>query len=110
MSPGSPDLAQADPGQQDSDRDSIQDAHLEVILDVPLTLSLEIGRTRITIRELLQLSPGSVVKLDRGAGDPLDVMVNGCLIAKGEVVVVGQRFGIRITSVVSPEDRIKTLR
>ena len=89
---------------------NIQDGHIEVIMDVPITLSLEIGRTRITIGELLQLNPGSVVKLDRMAGEPMDVMVNGCLIAKGEVVTVGEKFGVRIAEVVSAEERIKSLR
>lgn len=94
----------------DHSKKSIQDGHIEVIMDVPITLSLEIGRTRITIGELLQLNPGSVVKLDRMAGEPMDVMVNGCLIAKGEVVTVGEKFGVRIAEVVSPEERIKSLR
>lgn len=89
---------------------SIQDAHLEVILDVPVTLAMEIGRTRIAIRDLLQLNPGSVVKLQRAAGDPMDILVNGCLVARGEVVVIGDQFGVRITDVVSPEDRVRTLR
>jgi flagellar motor switch protein FliN/FliY len=106
----SPSFAYAEHGAADEERGNIQDAHLEIILDVPLTLSVEIGRARLTIRDLLQLSPGSVVKLDRRAGDPMDIMVNGCLIAKGEVVVAGETFGIRITAVVSPEDRIKSLR
>lgn len=88
----------------------IQDAHIEVIMDVPITLSLEIGRTRITIRDLLQLNPGSVVKLERMAGEPMDIMVNGCLIAKGEVVTVGEKFGVRIAEVVSPEERIRSLK
>lgn len=88
---------------------SIQDAHLEVILDVPVTLSMEVGRARISIRELLGLNPGSVVKLQRSVGEPMDILVNGCLVARGEVVVVGEQFGIRIADVVSPEERVKTL-
>ncbi|MCB1737413.1 MAG: flagellar motor switch protein FliN [Gammaproteobacteria bacterium] len=88
----------------------IQEAHIEVIMDVPVTLSLEIGRTRITIRDLLQLNPGSVVKLERMAGEPMDIMVNGCLVAKGEVVTVGEKFGVRIAEVVSPEERIRSLK
>ena len=88
---------------------SIQDAHLEVILDVPVTLSMEVGRARISIRELLSLNPGSVVKLQSAIGEPMDILVNGCLVARGEVVVVGEQFGIRIADVVSPEERIKTL-
>ena len=84
-----------------------QDVNLEVILDVPVTLSMEVGRTRIPIRNLLQLNQGSVVELDRAAGEPLDVFVNGTLVAHGEVVVVNEKFGIRITDVVSPAERIR---
>ena len=86
------------------------DLNLDVILDVPVSLSLEVGRTRIPIRNLLQLNQGSVVELERGAGEPLDVFVNGTLIAQGEVVVVNDRFGVRLTDVVSPAERIKRLR
>ena len=86
------------------------DLNLDVILDVPVTLSLEVGRTRIPIRNLLQLNQGSVVELERGAGEPLDVFVNGTLIAHGEVVVVNDRFGVRLTDVVSPSERIRRLR
>jgi flagellar motor switch protein FliN len=81
-----------------------------MILDIPVTLSMEIGRTRIPIRNLLQLNQGSVVELERLAGEPLDVMVNGTLIAHGEVVVVNERFGIRFTDVVSPSERVRKLR
>ncbi len=86
------------------------DMNLDVILDVPVTLSLEVGRTRMPIRSLLQLNQGSVVELERGAGEPLDVFVNGTLIAHGEVVVVNDRFGVRLTDVVSPSERIRRLR
>ena len=86
------------------------DLSLDVILDVSVALSLEVGRTRIPIRNLLQLNQGSVVELERGAGEPLDVYVNGTLIAQGEVVVVNDRFGVRLTDVVSPAERIKRLR
>jgi flagellar motor switch protein FliN/FliY len=86
------------------------DLNLDVILDVPVTLSLEVGRTKLPIRNLLQLNQGSVVELERGAGEPLDVYVNGTLIAQGEVVVVNDRFGVRLTDVVSPSERIKRLR
>lgn len=84
--------------------------NLDVILDVPVSLSLEVGRTRIPIRNLLQLNQGSVVELERDASDPFDVYVNGTLIAHGEVVVVNDRFGIRLTDVVSPAERIKRLK
>lgn len=87
-----------------------EDVNLDVILDIPVTLSMEIGRTRINIRNLLQLNQGSVVELDRLAGEPLDVMVNGTLIAHGEVVVVNERFGIRLTDVVSPTERVRKLK
>ncbi|CAK0769473.1 flagellar motor switch protein FliN [Gammaproteobacteria bacterium] len=84
--------------------------NLEVVLDIPVTISMEIGRTLITIRNLLQLNQGSVVELDRVAGEPMDVLVNGCLIAHGEVVVVNEKFGIRLTDVISPVERVKKLR
>lgn len=90
--------------------DAAQDLNLEVILDVPVTLSMEVGRTRIPIRNLLQLNQGSVVELDREAGEPLDVFVNGTLIAHGEVVVVNEKFGIRLTDVISPAERIRKLK
>ncbi len=83
---------------------------LEVILDIPVTISMEVGQTSITIRNLLQLNQGSVIELDRLAGEPLDVLVNGTLIAHGEVVVVNEKFGIRMTDVISPAERIKRLR
>jgi flagellar motor switch protein FliN/FliY len=82
---------------------------LDVILDVPVTVSMEIGRTKINIRNLLQLNQGSVIELDRFAGEPMDVLVNGTLIAHGEVVVVNDKFGIRLTDVISPSERVKKL-
>jgi len=87
-----------------------RDVNLEVILDVPVTLSMEVGRTRIPIRNLLQLNQGSVVELERAAGEPLDVYVNGTLVAHGEVVVVNERFGIRLTDVISPAERLRKLK
>jgi flagellar motor switch protein FliN/FliY len=89
---------------------STGDVNLDVILDVPVTLSMEVGRTRIPIRNLLQLNQGSVVELDRAAGEPLDVFVNGTLVAHGEVVVVNEKFGIRLTDVISPAERIRKLK
>ncbi|MGH8443768.1 MAG: flagellar motor switch protein FliN [Solimonas sp.] len=86
------------------------DVNLDVILDVPVTLSMEVGRARVPIRNLLQLNQGSVVELERGAGEPLDVYANGTLIAHGEVVVVNEKFGIRLTDVVSPAERIRKLK
>ena len=93
-----------------ADATGAADLNLDVILDVSVALSLEVGRARIPIRNLLQLNQGSVVELERGAGEPLDVFVNGTLIAQGEVVVVNDRFGVRLTDVVSPSERIKRLR
>ncbi|TCT21245.1 flagellar motor switch protein FliN [Thiobaca trueperi] len=86
------------------------DVNLKMLLDVPVTIAMEIGRTRIPIRNLLQLNQGSVVELDRLAGEPLDVLVNGTLIAHGEVVVVNEKFGIRLTDVISPSERVRKLR
>ncbi|HCG79389.1 MULTISPECIES: flagellar motor switch protein FliN [Thalassolituus] len=83
---------------------------LEVILDIPVRISMEVGATKIPIRNLLQLNQGSVVELDRLAGEPLDVLVNGTLIAHGEVVMVNDKFGIRLTDVVSQSERIHRLR
>jgi flagellar motor switch protein FliN/FliY len=85
------------------------DVKIDAILDVPITVAMEIGRARINIRNLLQLNQGSVVELDRLAGEPMDVLVNGTLIAQGEVVVVNEKFGIRLTDIVSPSDRVKKL-
>ncbi|HAD90732.1 MAG TPA: flagellar motor switch protein FliN, partial [Alteromonas macleodii] len=82
---------------------------LDTILDIPVTISMEVGRSQISIRNLLQLNQGSVVELDRVAGEPLDVLVNGTLIAHGEVVVVNDKFGIRLTDVISQIERIKKL-
>ncbi len=83
---------------------------LEAILDIPVTISMEVGRSNISIRNLLQLNQGSVIELDRVAGESLDVLVNGTLIAHGEVVVVNDKFGIRLTDVISQTERIKKLR
>ena len=83
---------------------------LDSILDIPVTISMEVGRSQISIRNLLQLNQGSVVELERIAGEPLDVMVNGTLIAHGEVVVVNDKFGIRLADVISQTERIKKLK
>ncbi|WP_191600693.1 flagellar motor switch protein FliN [Marinomonas algicola] len=97
-------LASAVPSTQNFGSD------LDLIMDIPVTLSMELGNTEIAIRNLLQLTQGSVVELDRFAGEPLDVLVNGTLIAHGEVVVVNDRYGIRLTDVVSPSERIRRLK
>lgn len=86
------------------------DPKLDVILDIPVKMTLEVGGTEIAIRDLLQLSQGSVLELDRIAGEPLDVRINGTLIAHGEVVVTNDRYGVRLTDVISPQERIKRLR
>lgn len=79
--------------------------NIDVILDVPVTLSLEVGRAQMSVGRLLRLSQGSVVELDRGAGEPLDVLVNGTLVAHGEIVIINDKFGIRLTDVVPPGKR-----
>jgi flagellar motor switch protein FliN/FliY len=96
----------------DEDRDITpkEKRKLDTILDIPVTIAMEVGRSNISIRNLLQLNQGSVVELDRVAGEPLDVLVNGTLIAHGEVVVVNDKFGIRLTDVISQLERIKKIR
>ncbi len=84
--------------------------NMDVILDIPVTVSMEVGSTEMSIRNLLQLNQGSVVELDRLAGDALDVLVNGTLIAHGEVVVINEKFGIRLTDIMSPSERISRLK
>ena len=84
-----------------------QEMNLNLILDVAVTLALEVGRARMSVRDLLQLAPGAIVELDRLAGEPLDVLVNGVRIARGEVVVVDDKFGIRLTDVVSATERME---
>ncbi len=83
--------------------------NIDMILDIPVNLTVELGRTKIAIRNLLQLAQGSVVELDGMAGEPMDVLVNGCLIAQGEVVVVNDKFGIRLTDIITPAERIRRL-
>ncbi|NPT41995.1 flagellar motor switch protein FliN [Paraburkholderia sp. 1N] len=82
---------------------------IDMILDIPVQMTVELGRTKIAIRNLLQLAQGSVVELDGMAGEPMDVLVNGCLIAQGEVVVVNDKFGIRLTDIITPSERIRKL-
>lgn len=97
----SPDARPAAPGG---------DVTLDLIMDVGVTVALEVGRTKITVRELLALTPGSIVELDRLAGEPLDVLVNGVKVARGEVVVVNEKFGIRLTDVIPPEQRMEKVK
>jgi len=87
-----------------------QDRKLDLLLDVPLEVSVELGRSRLSIQNLLALGPGSVVELDKLAGDPLDILVNGRLVARGEAVVVNDKFGVRITDIVSRQERVARLR
>jgi len=83
---------------------------IDLILDIPVQLTVELGRTKLAIKNLLQLAQGSVVELDGMAGEPMDVLVNGCLIAQGEVVVVNDKFGIRLTDIITPAERIRKLK
>ena len=95
----------------DDDSTPVDDeVKFDVVLDIPVTISMEVGRTSITIRNLMKLNQGSVIELDRLAGEPLDIMVNGTLIAHGEVVIVNDKFGIRLTDVMSQSERIKKLQ
>jgi flagellar motor switch protein FliN/FliY len=87
-----------------------QSRRLDLLLDVPLDVSVELGRTRLTIQDLLALAPGSVIELDKVAGEPLDILINDRLVARGEAVVVNDKFGVRITDIVSPQERIARLR
>lgn len=103
-------VAELDELEEDREITPKEKRKLDTILDIPVTISMEVGRSNISIRNLLQLNQGSVVELDRVAGEPLDVLVNGTLIAHGEVVVVNDKFGIRLTDVISQLERIKKLR
>ncbi|WP_455212789.1 flagellar motor switch protein FliN [Kaarinaea lacus] len=105
-----PELQQLQDDSSGGNQMTIQDASLDVILDIPVTISMEVGKTKISIRNLLKLNQGSVVELDRLAGEPLDVLVNGTLIAHGEVVVVNEKYGIRLTDVISAAERIQKLK
>lgn len=109
------DYARADFGNLEAeagagDGDSLGNKSLDMILDIPVAVAVEIGRTRMSISNLLKLNQGSVVELDRFAGEPMDITVNGTLIAHGEVVVVNEKFGIRLTDIVSATERVKKLK
>ena len=90
--------------------DKLKIQNLDFILDIPLKVSVELGRTLIVIKDLLQLGQGSVLELDKLAGEPLEILVNGKMIAKGEVVVLNEKFGVRLTDIISPIERIETLK
>ncbi len=97
---------------QELSRDNVSHSarhDIDMILDIPVQMTVELGRTKIAIKNLLQLAQGSVVELDGMAGEPMDVLVNGCLIAQGEVVVVNDKFGIRLTDIITPSERIRKL-
>ncbi|UJP05941.1 MAG: flagellar motor switch protein FliN [Nitrosomonas sp.] len=96
---------------QEFSKDNVQATRhdVDLILDIPVQMTVELGRTKIAIKNLLQLAQGSVVELDGMAGEPMDVLVNGCLIAQGEVVVVNDKFGIRLTDIITPSERIRKL-
>ena len=83
---------------------------LDFVMDIPLTVTVELGRTSMPIEDLLQLSPGSVVEIEKLAGEPMEVLINNRLVARGEVVVVNEKFGVRLTDIISPLERIKSLR
>ena len=95
--------------QLKSDASGAPPGNLEMILDIPVMITVELGRTKIQIRNLLQLAQGSVIELDGMAGEPMTVLVNGCLIAQGEVVVVNEKFGIRLTDIITPDERLRRL-
>lgn len=104
-------LASKDNKKIDNQSTGLEDEDkMEMILDIPVSVTVEIGRTKMSIRNLLQLNQGGIVALDRLAGEPLDVLVNGTLVAHGEVVVVNEKFGVRLTDIVSKAERIKRLR
>ena len=94
---------------QDNTSGGAGDINLDMLLDVNVSLAIELGRSEMSIRDLLRLNQGSVVNLDRMAGEPLDVLVNGTLVARGEIVVVKEKFGVKLTEVVSPEERVRRL-
>lgn len=104
-----PDTAQVFSEFSDKNRLTDTQNDIDFILDIPVQLTVELGRTKIPIKNLLQLAQGSVVELDGMAGEPMDVLVNGCLIAQGEVVVVNDKFGIRLTDIITPAERIRKL-
>lgn len=97
----------SDPGMQEREAPT---RRLDLLLDVPLEVTVELGRARMTIQDLLGLGPGSVIELDKVAGESLDILVNGRLVARGEAVVVNEKFGARITDIVSPSERLARLR
>ena len=105
------DIKKMSSGNQDDDTlNKLKVENLDFILDIPLKITIELGRTKMLIKELLQMKQGTVLELDKLAGEPLDILVNGKLIAKGEVVVINEKFGVRLTDIVNPVERIETLK
>ena len=96
--------------ENETSQSGMGDANFDMILDIPVTIAVEIGRSKITINNLLKLNQGSVVELDCLAGEPMDVLINGTLIAHGEIVVVNEKFGVRLTDIISPAERVKKLK
>lgn len=94
----------------DTGMEAVTANNLDLVMDIPVQLTVELGHTRMPIRNLLQLAQGSVVELNELAGEPLDVYVNRCLVAQGEVVVVNEKFGIRLTDIITPSERLKKIR
>ncbi len=101
---------EAPPDTMEADVDGEGEGDLEFILDIPLDITVELGRTSMRIKDLLQLGQGAVVELTKLAGEPMEIFVNGKLFARGEVVVVNEKFGVRLTDIVSPQERIQNLR
>ncbi len=111
MSEDTQDTATATPPElTDRPAGAAGEIDIEMLMDVPVHMTVEVGRKKMTIKELLSLTPGSVVTFDRSVTEPMDIMVNGTLVAHGEVVVVNEKFGIRLTDVISPAERVKKLR
>jgi len=101
---------QGDTNQEDGGKaDEVKEANLDLILDIPLSVTVELGRSKMLINDLLQLGQGSVIELTKLVGDPLEVLVNDKLVARGEVVVVNEKFGVRLTDIVTPMERVKSL-
>ena len=101
---------EGDTNQEESGKaNEVKEANLDLILDIPLTVTVELGRSKMLINDLLQLGQGSVIELTKLVGDPLEVLVNDKLVARGEVVVVNEKFGVRLTDIVTPMERVKSL-
>ena len=94
----------------DSSLNKLKVQNLDFILDIPLKVTVELGRTKVLVKDLLQMGQGSVIELDKLSGEPLEILVNGKLVAKGEVVVINEKFGARLTDIISPIERIETLK